>query len=169
MSGRRTTFIAAVLLAVGAVAFSSPAFAGHNGSDDDGPSDASNYGRCTAWENNENGRENGDAENSSAFQDLQNDSEEENQTVSEYCDDVEHPSENHPPENASDGNSSAPDDAGPPEDAGPPDDAGPPSDAGPPEDAGPPSDAGPPDDAGPPGHAGPPDDPGPPDDRGGGR
>lgn len=51
------------------------------------------HGLCTAWEANENGRRNGNAANSTAFQGLQDRADDQNQTVEEYCDDVGHPSD----------------------------------------------------------------------------
>lgn len=100
ISSKRVALLSALLLAVSAVALSGVGVAGHNDSDDDGPSDASHYGRCTAYENNENGRENGNAGNATAFQDLEDDAEENDQSVEEFCSEVSHPSENHPPDGA---------------------------------------------------------------------
>lgn len=136
MSPRKTL----ALFAAAFLVFAGVGAAGHNSDHDEGPSDASTWGRCTAYENNDTGRENGEAGNASAFQDLEDDAGD-NETVSEHCDDAEHPSESHPPEdagppeNASDEGSSgneteAQDDRGPPEDRGNSDEAGPPEDRG---------------------------------------
>lgn len=62
---------------------------------DPGPHHGNNdYGLCTAWENNENGRDNGNAEDAPPFQALQEEAQKEHDSVQEYCDDVTHPSEN---------------------------------------------------------------------------
>lgn len=53
------------------------------------------FGLCTAWENNEQGRENGNAEDAPPFQALQDEAEEQGyDSVEEFCADVGHPSEN---------------------------------------------------------------------------
>lgn len=74
-----------------------------------GMPDQSLHGLCTAYEANENGRENGNAGDAPPFQDLQDRAEENNQTVEEFCQDVDHPSSN--------GNGGG-DGGGPPSDAG---------------------------------------------------
>ncbi len=61
----------------------------------DGMPGASWYGLCTAYENNENGRENGNAGNAGPFAWLQEQADENDQTVSEWCaENTEHPSNN---------------------------------------------------------------------------
>lgn len=83
--------IAAVGLAVALIGIPVSAVAGHgngNGQGHDqypGFPDAATYGLCTAYENNENGRENGNAGQAPPFQELQDRAEDENQTVEEYC------------------------------------------------------------------------------------
>lgn len=50
------------------------------------------FGLCTAWKNNENGRENGNAENAQAFKWLQQEAEDQGyETVEEFCETVPHP------------------------------------------------------------------------------
>lgn len=63
---------------------------------DPGPHHGNNdYGLCTAWANNENGRENGNAGEAPPFQALQDAAEENDQTVEEWCEEnADHPSEN---------------------------------------------------------------------------
>lgn len=51
------------------------------------------HGLCNAWDANENGRRNGRAADATAFQGLRDRADDRNQTVEEYCDDVEHPSD----------------------------------------------------------------------------
>lgn len=64
------------------------------------------YGLCTAYENNENGRDNGQAGEAPPFQELNETAEENDQTVEEYCaENAEHPGQG---------------EEGPPEDPGPP-------------------------------------------------
>lgn len=58
------------------------------------PPEQALFGLCTAWGANENGRENGNAENAPPFQGLQDQAEEADQTVEEYCADVPHPGGN---------------------------------------------------------------------------
>lgn len=88
------------------------------------------FGLCTAWFASETGREHGNASNSSAFQHLQQQAADANQTVDEYCDAQEFPGPpDHVPERAREarqaamerrdaarGNASQ--ERGPPEDAG---------------------------------------------------
>lgn len=52
---------------------------------DPGPFGPNNFGLCTAWANNENGRENGNADEAPPFQSLQQQAEDANQTVAEWC------------------------------------------------------------------------------------
>lgn len=88
-------------LAVALVGIPTSAVAGHgngNGQGHDsypGFPDAALFGLCTAYENNENGRENGQAGDAPPFQELEDRAEEEDQTVEEYCEEnAEHPSNN---------------------------------------------------------------------------
>lgn len=83
--------IVAAGLALAMIAIPGSAVAGHgngNGGGHDtypGFPDAATYGLCTAYENNENGRENGQAGEAPPFQELEDRAEEEDQTVEEYC------------------------------------------------------------------------------------
>jgi hypothetical protein len=78
-------------LAFAMLAIPPAAMAGHgngNGNGHDsypGFPDAATYGLCTAYENNENGRENGQAGEAPPFQSLEDRADENNQTVEEYC------------------------------------------------------------------------------------
>lgn len=54
---------------------------------DDDPDDHSDWGRCQAYEANEEGRENGNVTNATAFVALEDDAEENNESTSEYCED----------------------------------------------------------------------------------
>lgn len=84
---RWTTIAVAVML----LTVPAAAVAGHgngNGGGHDtfpGLPDEASYGICTAYENNENGRENGQAGNAPPFQWLSDQAEEEDQTVEEWC------------------------------------------------------------------------------------
>lgn len=88
-------------LAIALLALPGTALAGHgngngNGHDDyPGWDDAATYGICTAYENNENGRENGQAGEAPPFQELGDRAEEQNQTIEEYCEENgQHPGQN---------------------------------------------------------------------------
>lgn len=84
-------------LAVGALAFGalgmSPGNSGNaGGPGGPGPFGPNNFGLCTAWEANENGRDNGNAGSAPPFQALQDAAEEQDQTVEEWCaDNGQHP------------------------------------------------------------------------------
>ncbi len=56
-----------------------------------GPPDQALFGLCTAWGANGNGRDHGNVENAPPFQGLQNQAEEADQTVEEFCDEVPRP------------------------------------------------------------------------------
>ncbi len=95
------------------------------------------HGLCTAYGASEEGRSNGNASHAPPFVWLQDEADSGNQSVTEYCDTVPHPSENandRADERGENGNTTGyderPDDAGPPEDEGRPDDAGKPDEAG---------------------------------------
>lgn len=78
-------------LALALIAVPGSALAGHgngNGQGHDsypGFADEATYGLCMAYENNENGRENGQAGEAPPFQELEDRAEENDQTVEEYC------------------------------------------------------------------------------------
>lgn len=138
---RIMALVLAAVLAVSAVAVAGQHLPeqANDDADDDGPSDASTYGRCTAYEANENGREHGNAGNAPPFQALQDDAEAENETVEEHCEDIEPPAEDGT-DDGDEGNATAeeaeePEDADEPEDESEPDDAGKPEHAGGPDDA----------------------------------
>lgn len=93
------------------------ALAGHgngNGGGHDtfpGLPDQALFGICTAYENNENGRENGQAGNAPPFQWLNETADDADQTVEEFCaENGQHPGQGSAPEPPQ----------GPPEDPGPP-------------------------------------------------
>lgn len=79
------------MLALAMIAVPGTALAGHgngNGGGHDsfpGFPNAATFGLCTAYENNEEGRENGQAGQAPPFQELQDRAEEDDQTVEEYC------------------------------------------------------------------------------------
>lgn len=87
----RSTSLVAVCLAVAMV----PLAAAHHDDDHENgggsPPDQALFGLCTAWGANSNGREHGNAENAPPFQSLQNQAEEADQTVEEFCDEVPRP------------------------------------------------------------------------------
>lgn len=58
------------------------------------PNENALFGLCTAWAANENGRENGNAGNAGPFVWLQKQADDNDQTVEEFCGDVEHPRNN---------------------------------------------------------------------------
>lgn len=58
------------------------------------PNEKATFGLCTAWNGSETGRENGNPEDAPPFVWLQEQAEEADQTVEEYCSEVDHPSEN---------------------------------------------------------------------------
>ncbi|MBW3583119.1 MAG: hypothetical protein KY455_08490 [Euryarchaeota archaeon] len=58
------------------------------------PNENALFGLCTAWNANEKGRENGNAANAPPFLWLQEQAKEADQTVEEYCSEVDHPSNN---------------------------------------------------------------------------
>lgn len=89
--------------------------------------DASEYGQCTAYENSEMGRENGNA----TFDGLEENATAENASVEDYCDNVEHPGANA----SAAADEHRPEDPGAAADEHRPDDAGQPDDAGDDEDA----------------------------------
>ncbi len=55
------------------------------------PPDAALFGLCTAWANNDNGRQHGNAENAPPFVHLQQQAEDADQSVEEYCAEVSRP------------------------------------------------------------------------------
>lgn len=60
------------------------------------PSEAT-YGLCTAYENNQNGRDNGQAGEAPPFQELEDRAEDNDQTVEEYCNEnAQHPGQGSP-------------------------------------------------------------------------
>lgn len=74
------------------VAGGGSAFADHAGTNPTDPEAIGNhpalYGLCTAWHANENGRENGNAGDAPPFAALEQAAEDNDQSVSEYCDGV---------------------------------------------------------------------------------
>lgn len=104
-----TIVIAATLLMVPAAAV-----AGHgngNGGGHDtfpGLPDAATFGICNAYDNNENGRENGQAGEAPPFYWLGEQAEEEDQTVEEWCDEnAEHPGQGNSDERGNQSNGNA--------------------------------------------------------------
>ncbi len=96
-----TIAIAVTLLTVPAAAM-----AGHgngNGGGHDtfpGLPNAAFFGICTAYENNQNGQENGQAGEAPPFQWLSDQAEEEEQTVEEWCaENGQHPGQGNGPDN----------------------------------------------------------------------
>lgn len=83
-----TMMIASALLAAPA------AFAGSQALNDD-----SAYGICTAYEASETGREHGNASQAPPFQALKDAAG--NETVASHCEDVDHPADEHRPEDPS--------------------------------------------------------------------
>lgn len=59
--------------------------------DDFSMPDQALFGLCTAYAHNENGREHGNAGNAPPFMWLADQAEAEDQTVEEFCGDVDHP------------------------------------------------------------------------------
>ena len=55
------------------------------------PNDNAAYGICNAWKHNTNGQENGNVGNAPPFKHLQEQADEADQTVEEYCAEVAHP------------------------------------------------------------------------------
>lgn len=101
-----TMLLASALIAAPA------AFAGSQALSED-----SAYGICTAYENSEEGRENGNASQAPPFQALEENATAENESVESYCSDVDHPADEHPPEDpGATADQHRPDDAGSPED-----------------------------------------------------
>lgn len=87
--------------------------------------DGSEYGHCTAYEHSEPGRENGNASQAEPFAQLEENASAANESVDEYCSDVEHPSEHaaaaadeHRPEDPGQADEHRPDDPGRPDHAG---------------------------------------------------
>ena len=85
-------------LAMGALAFGTMGFNptgngnGNGNGGPPGPFGPNNFGLCTAWEANENGRANGRADEAPPFRALQDAADAAGQTVGEWCDaNSEHP------------------------------------------------------------------------------
>lgn len=99
--------LSSILLATAMIA--APAYAGSQAMNDD----HAEYGHCTAYEASEQGREHGNASEAEPFQALEENASAANQSVEEYCEDVEHPAEEHRPEDpGAQAEEHRPDDAG---------------------------------------------------------
>lgn len=85
--------LSSILLATALIA--APAYAGTHAMNDE----AAEYGHCTAYEASEQGREDGNASEAEPFQGLEENASAANESVKEYCEDVEHPADEHRPEN----------------------------------------------------------------------
>lgn len=129
----------------------------------DGPAEASDWGRCQAYYASSTGNQSsgGAAHNNTGFEGIDETCDEETSPPYEDTPAEEHAGED-PGKNAQDPGSQAPDEPGAPSDPGPPSTPDPPSDPGPPSTPSPPSDPGPPSEPGAPSTPDPPSTPSPP-------
>lgn len=102
-----TTTVALSLLMVPGAALAGHGNGNGGGHDGFGLPDQATYGMCTAYENNEQGRENGQAGQAPPFQWLNEQADENDQTVEEYCmENGQHPGQgNGPPDEPGNGGS----------------------------------------------------------------